>query len=100
MIYSDSGSGLQLHAHLGRGVVSSVRMVSLVQMVNLARMVSLARMVYMSGQKGSVFRSKCKQLHPLPWVHGQWQWCYGSNMSIIIIIMYNNTVLHISTAVY
>ena len=27
-----------------------------------------------------------KQLRPLPWVRGQWQWCYGSNMSIIINI--------------
>ena len=34
-----------LSLHLGRGVVSSVRMVSLVRMVNLARMVSLARMI-------------------------------------------------------
>ena len=24
------------------------------------------------------------RLRPLPWVRGQWQWCYGSNMSIII----------------
>ena len=28
---------------------------------------------------------------PLPWVRGQWQWCYGSNMSIII--MYNFMML-------
>ena len=32
----------------------------------------------------------CKQLRPLPWVRGQWQWCYGSNMSIIIIIIIHN----------
>ena len=31
-----------LSLHLGRGVVSSVRMVNLVKMVNLVRMVSLA----------------------------------------------------------
>ena len=42
----------------------------------------------MSGQKGKVhFRSKCKQLRPLPWVRGQWQWSYGSNMGIVIIII-------------
>ena len=48
----------------------------------------------MSGQKGKV------QLRPLPWVRGQWQWCYGSNMSIIITntirsdkCMYNNILL-------
>ena len=34
-----------LSLHLGRGVVSSVRMVSLVKMASLARIVSLARMV-------------------------------------------------------
>ena len=37
-----------------------------------------------------IIMSKCKQLRPLPWVRGQWQWCYGSNMSIIIIIIINN----------
>ena len=34
-----------LSLHLGRGVVSSIRMVSLVKMVSLARMVRLARMI-------------------------------------------------------
>ena len=34
-----------LSLHLGRGVVSSVRMVTLARMVSLARMLSLARMV-------------------------------------------------------
>ena len=41
---SDSESGL-LSLYLGRGVVSSVRMVSLVRMVCLVRIVSLVRMV-------------------------------------------------------
>ena len=72
-----------LSLHLGRGVVSSIRMVSLVRMVSLAKMVCLVR-------KESAFRSKCKQLRPLPWVRGQWQWCYDSNMSIIIIIIIIN----------
>ena len=31
---SDSGPGQQLHFHLGRGTVSSVKMVSLVRMVS------------------------------------------------------------------
>ena len=39
-----------LSLHLGRGVVSSVRMVRLVRMVNLARIVSLARMVCLVGK--------------------------------------------------
>ena len=64
-----------LSLHLGRGVVSSVKMVSL-------------RHNGMSSQKGKVHLGQnVKQLRPRPWVRGQWQWCYGSNMSIIIIII-------------
>ena len=41
----------------------------------------------MSGQKGKVHLGPnvSSSAHYRGWVCGQWQWCYGSNMSIIII---------------
>ena len=41
----------------------------------------------MSGQKDKVHLGPnvSMQLRPLPWMRGQWQWCYGSNRSIITI---------------
>ena len=82
---SDSGSGLQLHTQSSPGERSG----KFSQNGNYKfGQNGKFSQNGMSGQKGKVHlrRSKCKQLHPQPWVRGQWRWSYGSNMSIIIII--------------
>ena len=97
---------LSLHLAMGRGVVSlvSCRMVSLVIMVSLARMVSLASMVCLDlvRKVKCIYRSKCKQLRPRPWVRIYIRVVNGSGamvaiiMSIIIIMQFNfNKINHL-----
>ena len=79
---SDSGSGLQLYTQSSPG--ERPRSGKFSQNGNFGQNGKFSQNC-MSGQKGkSAFRSKCKQLRPRPWVRGQWQWHYDSNMSIII----------------
>ena len=71
----DLGSGLQLHTHLERKMVSSFRMVNLVRMVSLVKMASLVRVRNLVRMQ----KFKCKQLHSRLWVCGKCQWYHGSN---------------------
>ena len=67
---SDSGSGLQLRTQSSPGERSG----KFNQNGKFSQ----------SGKKGKVHL--CPNVSN-PWVRGQWQWCYGNNMSIIIIII-------------
>ena len=86
---SDSGSGLQLHTQSSPGERSGKfnRNGKFSQNGKFGQ-----NGIYVWSERQSAFRSKCKQFHPLPWVRGQWQWCYGSNMIIIIIGIYGDKV--------
>ena len=73
---SDSGSGLQLRTQSSSGERSG----KFNQNGKFGQN-------GMSGQKGKVHLGPNVSSSALPWVRGQWQWCYGSNLSIIIIII-------------
>ena len=78
---SDSGSGLQLHTQSSPGERSG-KFSQNGRFGPNGKFSQNGKFDH-SGQKGKVY------LGPNVSSSGQWQWCYGSNMSIIIIIMQN-----------
>ena len=84
---SDSGSGLQLHTQSSPGETPG----KFSQNGKFGQNGKFSQngkfgQNGMSGQKGKVHLGP-NVSSSLPWVRGQWQCCYGSNMSIIIIMM-------------